>query len=177
MRVGAMWCGWVRVGAMWCVWVRAGAMENWGLVTYRETALLIDADNSSAASKQTVALVVGHEIAHQWFGNLVTMVTTMLFSIFLIAMVTKRFKIFLVAMVTPNPILLFLFSYSCSPISILIFLFSYFPILLFLFSYSPIPILLFLFSYYLMCILSLCGPLRVFLSDLLPLCPSTCLCS
>jgi len=51
----------------------AGAMENWGLVTYRETALLIDAAQSSAASKQTVALVVGHEIAHQWFGNLVTM--------------------------------------------------------------------------------------------------------
>jgi len=51
----------------------AGAMENWGLVTYRETALLVDAENSSASSKQTVALVVGHEIAHQWFGNLVTM--------------------------------------------------------------------------------------------------------
>jgi Peptidase family M1 domain len=51
-------------------------MENWGLVTYRETALLIDAAQSSAASKQTVALVVGHEIAHQWFGNLVTMVSS-----------------------------------------------------------------------------------------------------
>ena len=50
-------------------------MENWGLVTYRETALLVDASQSSAASKQTVALVVGHEIAHQWFGNLVTMVS------------------------------------------------------------------------------------------------------
>ncbi|CAD5123517.1 DgyrCDS11856 [Dimorphilus gyrociliatus] len=51
----------------------AGAMENWGLVTYRETALLIDPVNSSSASKQWVALVVGHELAHQWFGNLVTM--------------------------------------------------------------------------------------------------------
>uniref|UniRef100_A0A1I8IMR1 Aminopeptidase n=1 Tax=Macrostomum lignano TaxID=282301 RepID=A0A1I8IMR1_9PLAT len=51
----------------------AGAMENWGLVTYRETALLVDADNSSAATKEWVALVVGHELAHQWFGNLVTM--------------------------------------------------------------------------------------------------------
>ncbi|EDO44762.1 predicted protein [Nematostella vectensis] len=48
----------------------AGAMENWGLVTYRETALLIDPENSSSATKQWVALVVGHEIAHQWFGNL-----------------------------------------------------------------------------------------------------------
>lgn len=51
----------------------AGAMENWGLVTYRETALLVDPENSSASSKQWVALVVGHELAHQWFGNLVTM--------------------------------------------------------------------------------------------------------
>lgn len=51
----------------------AGAMENWGLVTYRETALLVDPENSSSAAKQWVALVVGHEIAHQWFGNLITM--------------------------------------------------------------------------------------------------------
>ena len=51
-----------------------GAMENWGLVTYRETALLIDPAHSSSAAKQWVALVVGHELAHQWFGNLVTMV-------------------------------------------------------------------------------------------------------
>lgn len=51
----------------------AGAMENWGLVTYRENALLIDQANSSATSKQRVAEVVAHELAHQWFGNLVTM--------------------------------------------------------------------------------------------------------
>ncbi len=50
-------------------------MENWGLVTYRESALLIDAENSSSAARQWVALVVGHELAHQWFGNLVTMVS------------------------------------------------------------------------------------------------------
>nr|XP_026655176.1 puromycin-sensitive aminopeptidase-like protein [Zonotrichia albicollis] len=49
-------------------------MENWGLVTYRETALLIDPKNSCSSSRQWVALVVGHELAHQWFGNLVTMV-------------------------------------------------------------------------------------------------------
>jgi len=51
----------------------SGAMENWGLITYRETALLIDAKNSSAAMRQRVAEVVDHELAHQWFGNLVTM--------------------------------------------------------------------------------------------------------
>ena len=51
-------------------------MENWGLVTYRETALLVDPKNTSASAKQWVALVVGHELAHQWFGNLVTMVST-----------------------------------------------------------------------------------------------------
>jgi aminopeptidase N len=51
-----------------------GAMENWGLVTYRETYLLVDEANTSAATKQHVAVVVGHELAHQWFGNLVTMV-------------------------------------------------------------------------------------------------------
>ena len=49
-------------------------MENWGLVTYRETAVLVDPVNSSSAARQYVALVVGHELAHQWFGNLVTMV-------------------------------------------------------------------------------------------------------
>ncbi len=51
----------------------AGAMENWGAITYRESALLVDPKHSSTASKQWVALVIAHEIAHQWFGNLVTM--------------------------------------------------------------------------------------------------------
>ncbi|XP_050738577.1 puromycin-sensitive aminopeptidase-like isoform X2 [Eriocheir sinensis] len=50
-----------------------GAMENWGLVTYRETCLLVDPHNTSASQRQWIALVVGHELAHQWFGNLVTM--------------------------------------------------------------------------------------------------------
>ncbi|VDN16382.1 unnamed protein product [Dibothriocephalus latus] len=50
-----------------------GAMENWGLITYRETALLIDHANTSLMSKQRVALTVAHELAHMWFGNLVTM--------------------------------------------------------------------------------------------------------
>ncbi|VDM34857.1 unnamed protein product, partial [Hydatigera taeniaeformis] len=49
------------------------AMENWGLITYRETALLIDPKNSSLLSQQKVALTVAHEVSHMWFGNLVTM--------------------------------------------------------------------------------------------------------
>lgn len=51
----------------------SGAMENWGAVTYRETALLVDPLHTSTRVKQWVALVVAHELAHQWFGNLVTM--------------------------------------------------------------------------------------------------------
>jgi len=51
----------------------SGAMENWGAITYRESALLVDPDHSSISTKQWVALVIAHEIAHQWFGNLVTM--------------------------------------------------------------------------------------------------------
>ena len=51
----------------------AGAMENWGCVTYRETALLVDPANSSAGTRQRVAEVVAHEMAHMWFGDLVTM--------------------------------------------------------------------------------------------------------
>ncbi|KAK7208464.1 peptidase family M1-domain-containing protein [Myxozyma melibiosi] len=51
----------------------AGAMENWGLITYRVVDLLFDEETSGAATKQRVAEVVQHELAHQWFGNLVTM--------------------------------------------------------------------------------------------------------
>ncbi|XP_073818639.1 glutamyl aminopeptidase-like isoform X2 [Musca autumnalis] len=51
----------------------SGAMEHWGLVTYRETALLYDKTISSSANQQRVATVVAHELAHMWFGNLVTM--------------------------------------------------------------------------------------------------------
>jgi aminopeptidase N len=50
-----------------------GAMENWGLITFRETTLLADPKTSSIESQQLVALVVCHELSHQWFGNLVTM--------------------------------------------------------------------------------------------------------
>ncbi|EKK20168.1 Lysyl aminopeptidase [Fructilactobacillus florum 8D] len=51
----------------------AGAMENWGLVTYREAYLLIDPENTSFDVKRLVATVITHELAHQWFGDLVTM--------------------------------------------------------------------------------------------------------
>lgn len=50
----------------------AGAMENWGLITYRETCLLA-ADNAAEESREYIATVIAHEIAHQWFGDLVTM--------------------------------------------------------------------------------------------------------
>jgi aminopeptidase N len=53
--------------------INQGAMENWGLITYRDTALLYDPKTSTADSKERVATVIAHEIAHQWFGNLVTM--------------------------------------------------------------------------------------------------------
>ncbi|KAI5967001.1 uncharacterized protein KGF55_000410 [Candida pseudojiufengensis] len=49
------------------------AMENWGLITYRSTALLYNSEKSDPSYKQKVAYVVAHELAHQWFGNLVTM--------------------------------------------------------------------------------------------------------
>lgn len=52
---------------------QSGAMENWGLTTYRETGLLFDADKSSASDKLGITKVIAHELAHQWFGNLVTM--------------------------------------------------------------------------------------------------------
>ncbi|MBI2036631.1 M1 family metallopeptidase [Candidatus Microgenomates bacterium] len=50
-----------------------GAMENWGAIAYRESTLLFDEKNSSLANKQWVALVIAHELAHMWFGDLVTM--------------------------------------------------------------------------------------------------------
>lgn len=51
----------------------SAAMENWGLVTYREQAMLVDPKNTTIDTKQYVAMVIAHELAHQWFGNLVTM--------------------------------------------------------------------------------------------------------
>uniref|UniRef100_H3CNZ7 Aminopeptidase n=1 Tax=Tetraodon nigroviridis TaxID=99883 RepID=H3CNZ7_TETNG len=51
----------------------AGAMENWGLITYRETALLYDPRFSSNSNKERVATIIAHELAHMWFGNLVTL--------------------------------------------------------------------------------------------------------
>ena len=51
----------------------AGAMENWGAITYRETALLVDPENTSVGTRQLVAAIIAHEMAHMWFGDLVTM--------------------------------------------------------------------------------------------------------
>ena len=51
----------------------SGAMENWGLITYREIALLADPKTTSVSSKHYIATVIAHELSHQWFGNLVTM--------------------------------------------------------------------------------------------------------
>ncbi|MGI0091728.1 MAG: M1 family metallopeptidase [Nitrososphaerales archaeon] len=50
----------------------SGAMENWGAITFREVLLLID-ENSSVSNRRSVTSVLGHEIAHMWFGDLVTM--------------------------------------------------------------------------------------------------------
>jgi aminopeptidase N len=51
----------------------SGAMENWGCITFREQALLVDPEHTSLPVKQYVAMVIAHELAHMWFGNLVTM--------------------------------------------------------------------------------------------------------
>ncbi|KAM6954495.1 endoplasmic reticulum aminopeptidase 1b [Aplochiton taeniatus] len=52
---------------------QSGAMENWGLTTYREAGLLFDPNKSSASDKLGITMMIAHELAHQWFGNLVTM--------------------------------------------------------------------------------------------------------
>ncbi|RWS08189.1 Aminopeptidase N precursor-like protein [Dinothrombium tinctorium] len=51
----------------------AGAMENWGLITFRTTAILFNEETSGSEIQEQVAIVISHELAHQWFGNLVTM--------------------------------------------------------------------------------------------------------
>ncbi len=51
----------------------AGAMENFGCITYRETDFLVDERTGSIPAKKRVAIVVAHEMAHQWFGDMVTM--------------------------------------------------------------------------------------------------------
>jgi aminopeptidase N len=51
----------------------AGAMENFGAITYRETDLLLDPKTASVGAQKEVALTIAHEMAHQWFGDLVTM--------------------------------------------------------------------------------------------------------
>ncbi len=52
--------------------VRGGAMEDWGLVSYNENGLLFDERRSAPRQRETISYLVAHELAHQWFGNLVT---------------------------------------------------------------------------------------------------------
>ena len=51
----------------------ARGMENWGLIIYKESSILYNPDKSSLADKETIVHITAHELAHQWFGNLVTM--------------------------------------------------------------------------------------------------------
>ncbi|KAK4308314.1 hypothetical protein Pmani_019995 [Petrolisthes manimaculis] len=51
----------------------SGATEHWGIITFRETSIFYNVNVSSATNKQRVSSVVSHELAHQWFGNLVTL--------------------------------------------------------------------------------------------------------
>lgn len=51
----------------------SGAMENWGLITYRESCLLADPELTPESPRRFIATVIAHELSHQWFGNLVTM--------------------------------------------------------------------------------------------------------
>jgi puromycin-sensitive aminopeptidase len=62
-----------KLDMLCCTEFACGAMENWGLVTYREVDLMVDEQKASSQQRQRVAIIIAHELAHQWFGNLVTM--------------------------------------------------------------------------------------------------------
>ena len=49
-----------------------GAMENWGLITFRSSCILFDPEKTSDSQKERIAIIIAHELAHMWFGNLVT---------------------------------------------------------------------------------------------------------
>ncbi|KAJ6635114.1 Puromycin-sensitive aminopeptidase [Pseudolycoriella hygida] len=51
----------------------AYAMENWGLIMFREEAILYDPEKTSSETKDNIALLIGHEVSHMWFGDLATM--------------------------------------------------------------------------------------------------------
>jgi puromycin-sensitive aminopeptidase len=63
----------LAIGAFSLRYFAAGAMENLGCITFRDTALLIDPATAARAELERVADVVAHELAHMWFGDLVTM--------------------------------------------------------------------------------------------------------
>lgn len=71
----------------------SGAMENWGLVTYREARLFYDKRTSSTSDKEGVVLVIGHEFAHMWFGNLGNDFFFMVFIIFYMIPMTDEINI------------------------------------------------------------------------------------
>ena len=54
------------------IFLLLGAMENWGLITYREAALLYDPKKTAQPAEQYIVEVIAHELAHMWFGNLVS---------------------------------------------------------------------------------------------------------
>ncbi len=67
-------------------------MENWGLIVFKEPLLLVDPNNFSIQTKAEVGLVVSHEIAHQWFGNIVTMVHKFVYNTASFSEIIKIFK-------------------------------------------------------------------------------------
>ena len=71
----------------------SGAMEHWGLVTFRETALLFDEKISSTINQQRVASVVAHELAHMWFGNLGRIQINLTLIYFKIILITYNYNI------------------------------------------------------------------------------------
>ena len=74
-------------------------MENWGLIAYKAESLLIS-EESDAEDKEGTAILVCHEVAHQWFGNLVTMVHKLLFEVELFYTITFTISLLVSMIIT-----------------------------------------------------------------------------